>query len=179
VEFGIIRAVVEISYQLTEDDYRQGYKGFRNRTAISRWSIRIGRAFFVLLLASAFLLSFRGRDKSFSNLFPLWGLLAFWAWTIWGCPYYIARKMMKGSRNAPLPRILNVSDSGLYDRTSNAESKFTWDLIVGWVEVERVFSLFLSPISYYPVPKRAMTDSQQHEFRTLLRAKISTTIKPK
>jgi len=87
--------------------------------------------------------------------------------------------MMKGSRNASLVRVLNVSESGLSDRTSNAESKFTWDLIVGWVEVERVFSLFLSPISYYPIPKRAMTDNQQHEFRTLLQAKVSTTSKPK
>lgn len=169
---------MEISYQLTEDDYRQGYKGFRRRTAFSRWSIRIGRVCFVVLLAPAVLLSFRGPDKTFSNLFPLWGLLAFWAWIIWGCPYYIARKMMmKSSRSASLPHTFNVSDSGLASRSSVAESKFTWDLIVGWVEVERVFSLFPSAVSFYPVPKRSMTDSQQNEFRTLLQTKVCATRK--
>jgi hypothetical protein len=170
---------VEISYQLTEDDYRQGYKAFRRRTAFSRWSIRIGRACFVLLLASAVLLSLRGPNKSFSNLFPLWGLLAFWAWIIWGCPYYIARKMMKGSRNASLPHTLIVSDNGLSSRSSMSESKVTWDLLVGWVEVERVFSLFPSAVSYYPIPKRAMTDSQQNEFRILLQTKIPVASKTK
>jgi hypothetical protein len=44
---------------------------------------------------------------------------------------------------------------------------------MGWEEVEGVFSLFPSPISYYPVPKRAMTDDQRNEFRTLLQAKVS------
>jgi hypothetical protein len=84
---------------------------------------------------------------------------------------------MKGSRNASLPHTLNISDGGLYSRSSVAETKFTWDLIVGWVEVERVFSLFPSPVSYYPVPKRATTESQQNEFRTFLQTKIPVASK--
>ena len=79
---------------------------------------------------------------------------------------------MKSSRSASLPHTLNASDSGLESRSSVAESKFTWDLIVGWEEVERVFSLFPSAVSFFPVPKRSMTDSQQNEFRTLLQLKV-------
>jgi hypothetical protein len=86
--------------------------------------------------------------------------------------------MIKGSRNASLPQSLSVSDEGFYSRTSTAETKFAWDLIVGWVEVERVFSLFTSAISYFPIPKRAMTESQQNEFRTLLQAKVARRVAP-
>jgi hypothetical protein len=166
-------AAVEISYQLTKDDYRQGFKAFRKRTTLSRWTNLIAVAAFFITLASALVLSFFGRDKSFPNLFPLWAILAFWAWFVWGCPYYVAHKMIKGSRNASLPHTVNISESGLYSVTLVAETRFTWDLIVGWVEAERVFALFPSSISYFPIPKRAMTNDQQNELRTLLQAKIS------
>jgi hypothetical protein len=38
--------------------------------------------------------------------------------------------------------------------------------------VERVFALFPSPLSFFPIPKRAMTDEQESEFRTLLQSEI-------
>ena len=143
---------MEISYQLTKDDYRQGFKAFRKRTTFSRWTNLIAVAAFFVTLASAVLLSFFGRDKSFPNLFPLWVILAFWAWFVWGCPYYVANKMIRGSSNASLPHKVNISESGLYSLTLVAETRFTWDLIVGWVEAERVFAcsprpsrIFLSP----------------------------------
>lgn len=163
---------MEISYQLTKDDYRQGFKAFRKRTAFARWTNRVAVALFFLILASALLLSFFGRDKSFSNLFPLWAILVVWAWFIWGCPYYVAHKMIKGSRNASLLHTMNISESGVYSRSPAAESRFTWDLVVGWEEAERVFALFPSSVSYFPIPKRALTDDQQNELRTLLQNKI-------
>jgi len=166
-------ADVEISYILTRDDYVEGFRAFRARTAYSRWVNRISRVCFVLLLALALFLSFIGHDKSFHNLFPLWALLALWVYILWGCPYYVAHKMMKGRPSAPLVHTLDISESGLSSRTSVSESRLTWDVFVGWEEVEGVFSLFPSPISYYPVPKRAMTSDQMDEFRALLRAKLS------
>ena len=46
-----------------------------------------------------------------------------------------------------------------------------WSLITGWAVADRVFALFPSPISFLPIPKRAMTQDQQGELRTLLTAK--------
>ena len=51
-----------------------------------------------------------------------------------------------------------MSETGLYFRTSASDSRLAWDLITGWAEVERVFALFPSPVLYFPVPKRAMTE---------------------
>jgi YcxB-like protein len=163
---------MEIFYQLTRDDYSQGFKAFRRRTTYSRWVNRISYVSFFLVVAVALLLSFFGRDKSFSNLSPLWIIVAVWAYVSWYCRYRVANKMVKGSPSATLPHTVNISESGLHSRTSAAETRITWEVIVGWAEVERVFALFPSPLSFFPIPKRAMTDEQQSEFRTLLQSKV-------
>jgi YcxB-like protein len=35
-----------------------------------------------------------------------------------------------------------------------------------------VFALFPSPLTFFPIPKRAMTDQQQDELRSLLKNNI-------
>ena len=165
---------MEISFQVTADDYRQAYNGYRKRTAFSRWAYRVYYVLFAIVFAMALILSFFGPDKSFSYLFPLWAIAAFWAYVLWYCPYYVARKMTKGSRVTTLPKTVEITDAGIYSRSSAAESRLAWETIIGWVEVERVFALFLTPISFFPIPKRAMTEDQQNEFRTLLRSKVKS-----
>ena len=163
---------MEISYQLTTDDYRQGFKAFRTRTTFARWSNRLGYICFFLVLGAALLLSIFGPDQHFANLFPLWLLAAFWGWYLWYCPYHVAHKMIKGSPIASVPHTMEISEAGLHSRTTISDSRYTWDLIVGWAEADRVFALFPSPISYFPIPKRAMTDQQQCELRALLQNKV-------
>jgi hypothetical protein len=114
-----------------------------------------------------------GPDRSFPNMALLWGSVAFWACCNWYAPRRVARKMISGSPGAALPRIVDMSETGLYIRTSASDTRLTWDLIIGWAEVERVFALFPSPVSYFPVPKRAMTELQQNELRTILQNKVS------
>jgi YcxB-like protein len=164
---------MEISYQLTKDDYQQGFKAFRNRTKFSRWRTRIAYASFFLILAVAVFVSIFGPDKTFPNLVLLWSLVAFWTCYLWYAPRGVAKKMITGSPSAALPHTVDVSEGGLYFRTSASESRLTWDLIIGWAEVDRVFALFPSPVSFLPIPKRAMTDDQQKELRTILQKKFA------
>ena len=163
---------MEISYQLTEDDYRQGYKAFRRRRAFSLWATRIGSVLFFLALVEALYVSISGVGREFPTLALLWSLVAFWAYCLWYAPRYVARKMIKGSPGASLPHTAQISEDGLYFRTSEGESRLTWNLLIGWVEVERVFALFLSPITFFPIPKRAVTGQQQDELRSLFKTKI-------
>jgi hypothetical protein len=163
---------MEISYQLTEDDYRQGYKAFRRRKTFSLWATRISWVLLFVTLAEALFLSIFGLDRTFPNLVLLWGLVAFWVYCLWYAPRYAARKMIKGSPSASLPHTAQMSEDGLHFRTSAGESRLTWNLIIGWVEVERVFALFPSPLTFFPIPKRSMTDQQQDELRSLLKNNI-------
>lgn len=162
---------MEISYQLTEDDYRQGFKAFRRRTRYSLWANRFAYACFTLVLGGALLLTSFG-NESLPRLVPLWALVVFWAWFIWYCPYHLAKKMIKGSPGAVAPHTVDLSEAGFHSRTSISESQINWELFVGWGEVERVFALFPSPLSFFPIPKRSMTAEQQNELRSLLQDKI-------
>lgn len=165
---------MEISYQLMEDDYRQAYKAFRRRTTCPLWLTRISYACLLLILAIASFVSMFGPDGSFPYAALLWTVGAFWTYCLWNAPRRVARKMIAGSPTASLVHTADMSEDGLHFRTSDSESRLTWNLITGWAEVDRVFALFLSPISFLPIPKRAMTDDQHSELRTLLQQKASS-----
>lgn len=164
---------MEIAYQLTEDDYRQGYKAFRKRTKRSLWLKRLSDGVFLLVLAATVLILVVGPDRSFSTLAPLLFFLAFWIYCIWYGPRYVARKMIRGSPSAYLPHATDISETELKFRTSASDARLGWELIIGWAEVDRVFALFPSPVSFLPIPKRAMTQEQQNELRALLQTKFS------
>jgi hypothetical protein len=113
-----------------------------------------------------------GPDRSFPNLALLWGLSAFWGYCLWYAPIYVARRMIKGSPSASLPHTMDISEDGLYSRTSVGESRLTWKIFIGWQEVDRVFALFPSPLTFIPIPKRGMSSEQLEEMRSILQRKV-------
>ena len=161
---------MEICYQLTEDDFRQGYRAVRRRTRRQLWLNRISYVVLVLVFAMAVLVS--TFDRSLPILTLLWGVTAFGIWSLWYGPRYLAKKMIRGSPSASLPHTLDISERGLYFQTSASESRLAWDLITGWAEADRVFALLPSLATFVPIPKRAMTHEQQIELRTLLQQKV-------
>jgi hypothetical protein len=163
---------MEISYQLTEDDYRQGYKASRRRKTSSLWLNRIGYVCLFLVLPIALSESIFGPDRSFPNLALLWGLAAFWGYCLWYAPRYASKKMIKGSPSASLPHAVDISEEGFHSRTPVGESRLTWNQFIGWVEVDRVFALFPSPLTFFPIPKRAMSSEQQEELRGILQKRV-------
>jgi YcxB-like protein len=167
---------MEITYQLTEDDYRQGYKAYKRRTKFSLWISHLSYLVFVLVLAVTLFVLIVGPDRSFSTLFPLLFFVAFWMWCIWYAPYRVARKMIKGSPGAALPHTAEFSADGLHFRTTAGESRLNWNLFTGWSEADRVFALFPSPVTFVPIPKRAMTAAQQEELRSLMRSKLMKSL---
>src|SRR5690349_204777 len=140
---------MEISYQLTEDDYRQGFKAFRRRKTFSLWTTRIGWLLLFVALAEALFISISASDRNFPFLALLWGFVAFWTYCLLYAHRYAARQMIKGSPSASLPHTAQISEEGLYFRTSAGESRLAWNLIIGWVEVERVFALLPSPLTFF------------------------------
>ena len=61
---------------------------------------------------------------------------------------------------------MEISDSGLESRTPLANSSISWDSIFDWVEARTVFALFLSSVSFVPIPKRVMTETQLEDSGT-------------
>jgi len=87
-------------------------------------------------------------------------------------PRLTARRIAKGIPGAGQPRTMTVSDEGVHVRSNQNESRWAWTSMVGWNAGKQVFTVFVSPISFFPVPKRAMTDAQQEGFRSLLKQHV-------
>ena len=162
---------MEIIYQLKSEDYRQGFIAMRRRTAKSRWGMRLAYLLLVVYLVLFFVVAFAARS-TLSDVVIMAVLLLFWVWMLWYNPYKFAKKAMKDSPIAQAEHSLEISDTGIDSRTPLANSSISWDSLVDWVEGKTVFAIFLSSVSFFPIPKRAMTDSQQDEFRNLLRDKV-------
>jgi len=165
---------MELTYTLAPDDYRQCLKAYRNRRFLRRWFWRlmwVATIVFVALPLGALILHNR---QAYLQLRPLGFVGMLWAIVFIGGPRRMGNKLINGNPGAREPRTVEISDAGINSRTSINETKLAWPSIVGWSEGPKVFTLFLSPISFFPVPKRAMTDVQQQEFRALLKQHVKT-----
>jgi hypothetical protein len=167
---------MQVTYQLTAEDYRQGIQASRKRTAFGRWSYRVLLGIAGLAIAMAVVGGFgvivSHNSKIASNLVPLFLLAVFWVLAIPGIPYLSARSQFNGSPSAKGPITLDVSDEGFRTKTQFSDSNIGWGAIIGFVEMKTIFALFPSPRIFYPVPKRAFTPEQLAEFRQLLEQKI-------
>jgi hypothetical protein len=120
------------------------------------------------------LTTFFAPNRILSNLFtffPLWLLAALWAYVLWYDPYSLSRKIIRGPTS--LARTVEITEEGIHSRSTSTDSRLTWEAIIDWAEVERVFTLFVTSVSFFPIPKRAMTEEQQNEFRALLKARVA------
>src|ERR1700719_4320620 len=93
---------MEVSYQLTEDDYRHGLISWRMRSAWRRWNYRFGFVVMVpLLVASVALLVWNPELRQVS-WFSL-GLAGFWLLAVWISPRLQARMQFRRMPSAQSP----------------------------------------------------------------------------
>lgn len=70
------------------------------------------------------------------------------------------------------PVTLGICDEAVEVTTAESTGKLEWSAFHKTVEAKNVFLLFLDPLYYIVVPKRAFTPEQLAEFRELLARKI-------
>jgi hypothetical protein len=163
---------MQLTYQLTAQDYRLGLLACRRRTKGQRWRALIGSVIVYSCLAFILVMISIGAGR-LSDIIAFLFLAAFWGAVKWYAPHRFGKKMMKDSPLAQAEHTLEVSDTGIESRTALANSSISWKSIVDWVEGKTMFAVFLSSVSFFPLPKRAMTDGQLEELRTLLREKVN------
>jgi hypothetical protein len=164
---------MEISYQLTEDDYRHGQVAWRMRSAWRRWNYRLGFVVMIpLLVGSAILLVWNPALRAIS-WFGL-GLAILWLVCVLVSPWLQARIQFRRMPSAQSPMAIVVSDSGMQVQSQHCDSRVAWSTYIGWAEEESVFVLFPQPRIYVPIPKRAFAAEQLNEFREILRRNVVT-----
>jgi YcxB-like protein len=164
---------MEVTYQLTADDFRHGMIAWRMKSTWRRWSHRLNIAVMVPILAfSATMLVVYPHSWLKQDLWIMLGASVFWLAFIWITPWLSARMQFRRMPSAQDPVTLAVSESGLRVQSRHGDSQTAWSAFIGWREEKSVFVVSPQPRIYIPIPKRAFTEQQQPEFRETLRRHI-------
>jgi hypothetical protein len=162
---------VQVTFQLTAEDYRQGLLAWRNLRTWRRWSIRAFAIFLGLILLISIAQLFVASASFVSALpglvFSVGALIL-----IWATPSLSAHRQFRNTPSAHDPMTMDASDAGLEIHSVHADSKVAWSAYMEWGEHKAVFVILPQPRIYVPIPKRAFTDEQLNEFRELLRRNI-------
>jgi hypothetical protein len=165
---------MELTYQLTEDDYRHGLLAWQTGSALRRWSYRLNFVIMgVLLIAGLIFMWIPGKLRYFS-CFAL-GVVLLWLIATFVGPRLQARMQFRRMPSAQGPRAVTASDAGMHVRCEHYDSHTAWSSYIGWAEGESVFVVFPQPRIYVPIPKRAFTGEQLDEFREILRRNVRST----
>jgi len=164
---------VQITYQLTPDDFYQGCLAWRSRRKWQRWLRWI--SYFVVAIASltSLLMLLVARDPETTPI-ALFGIIFAIGWFAYMllAPGFYARRQFRNNPIAQSSITLDVSEQGLKFHSAHADSTLAWSAYVGWGEVKSVFVIMPQPRAYMTVPKRAFSEGQLGEFREILRRNI-------
>lgn len=162
---------MQVSFQLTTDDYRDGLLAWRNLKFWRRWGIRAAGVFFGLGFV-VFVLQLFITSATIGSVAPGLALSAGFVILIWAGPSLSGRRQFRNTPAAHSPMTIDTSDSGLEIHSVHADSKVAWSAYMAWGEHKTVFVSLPQPRIFVPIPKRAFTAEQQSEFRELLRRNV-------
>lgn len=164
---------LEITYHLTQDDYRHGWMTWRTGTSWRKWNYRVSVAVMIVLFLAGILLYFRGPtlESKYFSIFAL-GMPAVWFLFLWLAPRIQARRQYRRMPAAQASTTLMISDSEMHVQSQHYDSRVRWSAYVGWAEGEAVFVLFPQPRVYVPIPKRAFSSEQIGQFREILQRNV-------
>ncbi|MFZ0298135.1 MAG: YcxB family protein [Candidatus Sulfotelmatobacter sp.] len=164
---------MEVTFQLTADDFRHGMMAWRTGSRWHRWSYWFGFAVAVpIIIFGVTLLVEYPHSEIKQDSWIMLGGSALWLAFIWALPRLSARMQFRRMPSAQDPMTVAISDSGLRVQSRHGDSQVAWSAYMGWAEEKSVFVLFPQPRIYLPIPKRAFTEQQQAELRETLRRNI-------
>ena len=164
---------LEVTYQLSEQDYRDGIRAWQRRTPARRKSYyaTVIIMSFLFALGVVFLAWSPDLEIRYLSFFAL-GLPSICFLSLWIGPRVQARMQYRRMPSAQVPMTMTVSDFGMHIRSVHGDSRVHWSAYIGWSEGKSVFVLFPQPRIYIPIPKRAFSSEQLIEFRDILQRNV-------
>jgi hypothetical protein len=165
---------MQVTYELTADDYRHALLAHRNLNFFSRWGF-LGGAFLLAPWAALQGYLIFKTDQSWLSWSLSLALVAICVLLFqhWGAPYFNARRQFRNTPSAQGPITLEVQDSGLHFRSASTDASVSWNHYIKWIEDECVFALLPGPLVFVVIPKRAFNADQLPQFEQTLREKVS------
>lgn len=169
---------MEISYNLTEDDYINFNLYHMNNSKTGIRALRLQRFLFPVFFIA--LSSFMAIILDISLIFMLvYSLLFSIIWIIFYPKYFNrtivknVRKMLREGDNKGIlgDQHMSLKDEGIVVTTKTGETKVNWAGINILKEDENNFYLYVGAMNAYLIPKRQITVS--NELRTYVNSKIT------
>lgn len=174
--------MIEIRYTMTLEEYREANRLWHLHTTFSRkikfflfvrfwWAaalVACGAGVWIVM--SSLLLAFIGGGLIGLGVVCLFSPLTY-RW-----------KTAHAFREMKLPQeaVVTIDDSAVsIARTDGStEGRMTWSAFDNWAESTVMLVLFPDMRRFVPIPKRAMTEPQQHELRALIAAHLPGNSSP-
>ena len=148
---------MQISYELTEQDFSESYVAHRNRSALNKWARRIfiwTAGLFTAVVLFGF--AVKPSVQAARALFPFLGLLIAWIAILWILPRRSMRRQFLKQPGAHGPRTLLLDSTGAHWRWNGGSSEVEWKNYIRSVEGKNQFLFYTSPACFNILPKRAL-----------------------
>ncbi len=166
---------MEITYELTKQDFVEAYSAHRNRNAVSKWSRRlfiwIGGLIAVLVFVG-FLV--KPSVQAAKGLAPFFGLVPMWIAILWLLPRWSIGRQFTKQPGAHGPRTLLLDASGAHWRWDGGSSDVAWKNYIRTVEGTNQILFYTSPACFNILPQRGIGPEQLAEVRSFLNENIQT-----
>jgi hypothetical protein len=161
--------IMEITYELTQKDFRDSFIAHRNRSKSSKWSYRVlTLLFFAGLIINLIGIAMRPLARLLSGDFPMVLLFLFGIGFLLFGPRLMAKNQFAKQPSAHGPRAVLMDSGGVHWRWAGGSSDIEWKNFIQILESKNHFLFYSSPVYFSIVPKRAMTIEQMAQLRTLI-----------
>ena len=166
---------MQITYQLTAQDFYHGYMAWRSRRKWQKWLL--WTAYFVVATSTLLCMFIVFVDRK-SEPSPVdWAGLVFgpvWFTYILIGPRLFSRRQYRNYPIAKSEITLDASDERLEFHTTHGDSRMAWSAYIAWGESKLVFVIMPQARIYVTIPKRSFGEEEIAEFREMLRRNIVT-----
>lgn len=168
---------MEISYNLTEEDYLHFNMFHVKNSKVVKRALNIQRFFVPIIFIIASIVLSKLGDMPFFGLFITFLVVSI-LWVIFYPKYFYSyvirntKKMINEGKNDGLlgEHHMILSEEGIADSTSHGETKVNWSGIQTLSEDEHYIYLYNSSVSAYILPKRKLDDAW--ELMSYLKLKV-------
>jgi hypothetical protein len=163
---------MQITYELTEKDFVEGYKTHCSLGPSSKWRRAIWFCFLVVFLGAFIFRAIATNTSDFSGYVPLGILAIAWFVVIRWLQLFNMRKQFRKQPGAHGPRTVVFDGAGAHWRWDGGSSDILWKNYIRWTEGDKQILLYTSPACFNMLPKRALDPAQLAELREMLKQNV-------
>jgi YcxB-like protein len=162
---------MQITFELTEQDFVNAYKTHCSRGPSSKWRGAIWVCFLVIFLGVIFH-SIATNMSDLSRYVPLAILAIAWFVLIRWLQLFNMRKQFRKQPGAHGPRTVVFDSAGAHWRWDGGSNEMTWKNYIRWVQGNKQILFYTSPASFDILPTGNMEAAQLAELREMLKTNI-------